>query len=132
MSDEAGRRPSTFELIGNAVAQASILFSSEVVLAKTELGEKLTSAVAAATSIVGASVFLIVAMIFLLQALVSWLVETGWRASVASLLVGAIIMAVALIAMVVAKSRLTVAGLMPSRSLAQATKTVAAVRGRRS
>ena len=132
MLDEAGRRPSTLGLIGDAVSQASRLFSSEIVLAKTELGEKMTSAVAAVASIVGAGVFLVVAMIFLLQALVSWLVETGWRASVASLLVGVVIMAIALIALLVAKSRLTVAGLAPSRSIAQASKMVDTVRGGRS
>ena len=130
MSDEIDRRPSTLGLIGDAISQASKLFSSEVVLAKTELSENLTSAVTAVASIVGAGVFLIVALIFLLQALIEWLVEMGWRPSFASLLVGAGVAVIAIVAMLVAKSRLTAGRLAPSRAIEQATRTVDAVRGR--
>ena len=127
MSDQ---KPSTLGLIGDAISQAAELFSSEVVLAKTELGEKMASAVAAVASIVGAAVFLVVALIFLLQALVDWLIETGWRPSVASLLVGVGIGVAAVSAILLAKSRLTAWRLTPSRSLNQAARTIDVVRGR--
>ena len=127
MSDQ---KQSTLGLIGDAISQAAELFSSEVVLAKTELGEKMASAVAAVASIVGAAVFLIVALIFLLQALVDWLIETGWRPSVASLLVGVGIGVAAVSAILLAKSRLTAWRLTPSRSLKQAARTIDVVRGR--
>ncbi len=127
MSDQ---RPSTLGLIGDAISQAAQLFSSEVVLAKTELSEKMTSAVGAVGSIVGAAVFLIVSLIFLLQALVEWLIETGWRASVASLSVGAGVGVAAMLAILVAKSRLTTWRLTPSRTLKQAARTIDVVRGR--
>ena len=127
MSDQS---PSTLGLIGDAISQAAQLFSSEVVLAKTELSEKMASAVAAVASIVGAAVFLIVSLIFLLQALVEWLIENGWRASVASLLVGVGIGVAAVSAILIAKSRLGAWRLTPSRTLKQAARTLDAVRGR--
>ena len=124
------QRPSTLGLIGDAISNASNLFSSEVALAKTEIGEKMTSAIMAVASIAGAAVFLIVALIFLLQALVEWLVEIGWRPSLASLLVGVGIGAAALAAILIAKNKLTVWRLAPSRTLNQAAKTMDAVRGK--
>ncbi len=127
MSDQSS---STLGLIGDAISQASNLVSSELVLARTEIGEKMASAIAAVASIAAASVFLIVALIFLLQSLVEWLVECGWRPSLASLLVGSGIGAAALAAILIAKSRLTAWRLAPSRTLKQAARTVDAVRGR--
>ena len=130
MSDPIDRRPSTLGLIGDAISQASRLFSSEIVLAKTELGEKMVSAVAAVANIVGAAALLIVSLIFLLQAVVDWLVELGWRSSLASLAVGGAIGVAALVAILIARRRLTVWHLAPSRTLNQASRAVAAIKGR--
>ena len=129
MSRDTDRRPSTLGLIGDAIAQASRLFSSEIVLAKTELGEKMASAILAMASIVGAATFLIVAMIFLLQALVEWLVERGWRPSLASLLVGSALAVAAAAAILIARRRLTLWRLAPSRTLNQASRAMAAIKG---
>ncbi len=129
MSRDTDRRPSTLGLIGDAIAQASRLFSSEIVLAKTELGEKMASAILAMASIVGAATFLIVAMIFLLQALVEWLVERGWRPSLASLLVGSALAVAAAAAILIAWRRLTLWRLAPSRTLNQASRAMAAIKG---
>ena len=129
MSRDTDRRPSTLGLMGDAIAQASRLFSSEIVLAKTELGEKMASAILAMASIVGAATFLIVAMIFLLQALVEWLVERGWRPSLASLLVGSALAVAAAAAILIARRRLTLWRLAPSRTLNQASRAMAAIKG---
>ena len=131
MSDSSDRRPSTLGLVGDAISQASRLFSSEIVLAKTELGEKMVSAVAAIASIVGAAAFLIVSLIFLLQAIVDWLVELGWRSSLASLAVGAAIGVAALVAILIATSRLRAWHLAPSRTFNQASRAIAAIKGQK-
>ena len=80
-------------------------------------------------SIVGAATFLIVAMIFLLQALVEWLVERGWRPSLASLLVGSALAVAAAAAILIARRRLTLWRLAPSRTLNQASRAMAAIKG---
>ena len=129
MSRDIDRRPPTLGLIGDAIAQTSRLFSSEIVLAKTEIGEKMASVITAMASIVGAATFLIVAMIFLLQALVAWLVERGWRPSLASLMVGGALAVAAAAAILIARRRLTLWRLAPSRTLNQASRAVAAIKG---
>ena len=126
----AAEHRSTLGLISEALSQVSQLMGSELTLARTEMGEKIAAAVAAILSIVGAAVFLVVALIFLLDGLVAWLVEHGWRPSTSSLTVGAAIGFVAIAAILFAKSRLSVGGLTPSRTLGQAGKTVDVLRGR--
>ena len=130
MTDEPDRRPSTLGLIGDAITQASRLVSSEVILAKTELGEKMAAALVAIVSIAVAAIFLMVSLIFFLQALVEWLVELGWRPSIASLMVGGGISLVAVVAIIIAGLRLASWRLAPSRAIEQASRTVDAVRGK--
>ena len=77
-------RPSTPGLIGDAIRQASSLFTAELQLARLEATEKLTVLVASVVSLVGAAVFIIVALIFLLQGLVEFIVHLGWSRYAAS------------------------------------------------
>ena len=124
-------RPSTPSLIGDAIRQASSLFSAEIQLARLEATEKLTLALASLVSIIGAAIFIIVALVFLLQGLVALLVHFGWAAFAASFAVGGGIALLALIAIVIAARNLSAARLKPDRTIRQVQQASEIVRSAR-
>ncbi len=119
MTDTGVERPSTTSLVGDAIKQATGLFSAEMQLVRLEATEKLIAAVMAVVSMIVAAVFMIVALIFLLQGLVELLVHLGWPAFAASFAIGGGIALVAIIAILMSVSRLSVAKLKPARTLRQ-------------
>lgn len=129
MTETGVDRPSTPSLIGDALKQATNLFSAEMQLARLEVTEKLVAALIALASLVGAAIFIIVALIFLLQGVVQILVHLGWPAFAASFAVGAGIAIIAVIAIVVAARRLSVARLRPERTIRQVKGATEVVKG---
>lgn len=126
-------RPTTPSLIGDAIRQATQLFTTEVALVRLEATEKLTLALASVVSLVVAAVFIIVALIFLLQGLVELLIAKGGLAAfVASFAVGGGIALLALIAIAVAARNLSLARLKPTRTLGQVATARDLVKGRAS
>lgn len=123
-------RPSTPSLIGAAIRQATALFSTEIKLARLEATEKLVAALLAIVSLFVAAIFIIVALIFLLQGLVEWLVARGWPAFAASFAIGGAIAAIALIAILIAIRRLSLARLKPQRTLRQVKVATDIVKGK--
>ena len=119
MTDQTSERPSTPRLIGDAIRQATALFTTELALARLEATEKVTIALASIVSLIIAAVFIIVALIFLLQGLVELLVAKGFAAFVASFIVGGAIAALAVIAVLVAIRNLSPARLKPARTVRQ-------------
>ncbi len=118
MSEADFERPSTPGLIGDAIKQATALFSAEVSLVRLELTEKLVGALMAVVAIVIAAVLMIVALIFLLQGLVELLVKLlAWPTFAASFAVGGAILALAAIAVLLALRNLSSGRLKPSRTL---------------
>ncbi len=122
-------RPSTPSLIGDAIRQATALFSAEIQLVRLEATEKIVVVMVAIVSLIVAAVFIIVALIFLLQGLVEFLVHLGWAPFVASLAVGGGIAVVAIIAMLVAIRSLSATRLKPARALRQVRDTTDLVKG---
>jgi hypothetical protein len=116
---DALRRPSTGRLIGEAIRQASDLFTTEMTLVRLEATEKLTLVLASLVSLAVAAVFAIVAMIFLLQGLIEVLVHAGLPLFGACFLVGGVLLLIAFIAMAVAARNLSAARLKPARTLGQ-------------
>ena len=123
-------RPSTPSLIGDAIRQATQLFTTEISLVRLEATEKLTLALASVVSLVVAAVFIIVALIFLLQGLVELLIAKGLAAFVASFAVGGGIALLALIAIAVAARNLSLTRLKPTRTLGQVEIARDLVKGR--
>ena len=124
-------RPSTPGLIGDAIRQATSLFTAEVQLAKLEATEKVGTLVKSVVSLVGAAVFIIVALIFLLQGLVEYIVHLGWSRYAASFAVGGGIAAAALIAIIVTARNLSAARLAPKRTIRQVQQAAEIVRSPR-
>ena len=121
-------RLSTPSLIGDAIRQATSLFSAEIQLARLEVTEKLITAVISLVSLIGAAIFIIVALIFLLQGLVELLVHLGWAAFAASFAVGGGIALIAVIAILLAVRNLSAAKLTPNRTIRQVQQTADIVR----
>ncbi len=124
-------RPSTPGLIGDAIRQATGLFTAELQLARLEATEKLTVLIVSVVSLVGAAVFIIVALIFLLQGLVEYIVHLGWSRYAASFAVGGGIAAIALIAIIVAARNMSAARLKPNRTIRQVQQATEIVRSPR-
>ena len=130
MTEPTDLRPSTTSLIGDAITQATGLFSAELQLVRLEATEKLVGALMALVAIVVAAVFMIVALIFLLQGLVGLIVAfTHWPVYGASFAVGGGIAIVAIIAILVALRGLSAAHLKPARTLRQVQRSTEIAKG---
>ena len=119
MTHQSSDRPSTPSLIGDAIRQATELFTTEIALVRLEATEKLTLALVSVASLVVAAVFMIVALIFLLQGLVEVLIHAGFPAFQASFMIGGVLALLGVIAIVVAARNLSAAKLKPARTMGQ-------------
>ena len=112
------------EIVGDMFGQAKALLSKESKLAKAELSEKLSEAGVGVGLLVGGALLAIPALVILLQAAVAALVEAGFGAAIAALMVGALTFVVAAVLAVTGLSRLKVERLTPKRTLRQLQKDV--------
>lgn len=121
-------RPSTPVLIGDAIKQATALFSAELQLAKIEISEKVFFAVIAVVGIAVAGVFSIVALIFLLAG-ITGAIATKLPLYISCFIVGGVILAVALIAIAFAAINLSHMSFKPERTLRQIKNAGSAAKG---
>lgn len=122
MNENVTGRPATTSLFADALSQMTTLFETEIRLVRSEVGEKITQAVAAVATLAVAAVLLLAALFLLLQGIVDLLVAYGWKPFAADFLVGVVIAIVGVVAIFVAKKALEPAQLAPSRTLNQLGK----------
>lgn len=127
MSDP--RQTGTGNLIAELMNHVSSLLRKEFDLARTEIGEKLNSAVGAIISMAVALVFAIVALNTFSAALVGWLAEAtdlgaGWSSIIVTIIFG--IIAVALL--VRGKNALKAQNLAPSKTTQNLRRDVESVK----
>lgn len=115
-------RPSTSSLIADAMSQMARLVESEIRLVRTELGEKVSSAVHAVAIIAVAAVVLLAAVFVLLVGVVHLIAFFGLQLFAAYFIVGGVAAAIGGIMVYVALRRLSPSGLKPRRSISQIGK----------
>ncbi len=122
MSPEAAGRPSTPALFADALAQMTTLFETELRLVRTEIGEKIHTAVMAIVVIVLAAILLLAALFLVLIGCVELIISFGFQSWVAYFMVGAGIAIVGVVALLLALRNLSADTLKPSRTIAQLGK----------
>ncbi|MBU2958363.1 phage holin family protein [Paracoccus sp. 1_MG-2023] len=127
MSDE--RKAGTGNLIAELMDHVSTLLRKEVDLARTEMGEKLNSALGGIISMAVALVFAIVALNTFSAALVGWIAQAtglgaGWSSLIVTIVFG--IIAVALI--IRGKNALQARNLVPSKTTQSLRRDVESVK----
>lgn len=123
MTHDTSRR-STFELISDAISDASALVGSEAKLMRAELSDKVDHAVAAIGMMVMAAVFFIGALFLLLQTGVAFLVQYGLSPAVASILMAVVSAVIGLALFMAGKSALKPSKLTPTRTLNQVNRDI--------
>lgn len=121
MSHDTNR--SVPDLLGDLIQQATTLMRQEVQLARAEMGEKASSVGRAIGSMAVGGGLLVAALVILLQAAVAALVEhTQLSATVASLIVGAVVALVGTISLRGAMTRLKDITPVPHRTATQISR----------
>jgi hypothetical protein len=103
-------------LLSDAIAHMSALVRKEVDLARAEVSENVTRAGVAVGLLAGALVIALTALNVLAAALVAGLTEWGMEPGWASLLVGLVLGAIALMMALKAKNDLKLSSIAPSRT----------------
>lgn len=122
MTNDTIGRPSTPALFADALAKMTTLFETELRLMKTEIGEKISTAIYAVAAIAIAAVLLLAALILLLIGAVEVLVAYGMVRWEAYLLVGGIIAVIGIVAIFIASRQFSGDKLVPKRTFAQLGK----------
>ena len=117
-TDQYGR-PSTPALFADALAQMTSLFETEIRLVRTEVSEKISSAVRAVIVIAVAAVLLLVGLFILLFGIVQLVIFFGIMPWLAYFMVGGAFILIGGVALLFALRRLSSDNLMPKRSLSQ-------------
>jgi hypothetical protein len=105
------------DLIGDLSSSITTLFRKEIQLARAETSEKVTQVAVAIGSIAGGAILALAALIVLLQALVIALAAAGVPAGWASLIVGAVVAAIAYALIHKGTNDLKAGNLAPSRTV---------------
>ena len=103
-------------LLSDAIAHMSTLVRKEVDLARAEVSENVSRAGVALGMLAGALVIALTALNVLAAALVAGLTEWGLEAGWASLIVGLLLGAIALVMALKAKNDLKLSNIAPSRT----------------
>ena len=122
MTIETPGRPSTPSLFADALSQMTTLFETEIRLVKTEISEKISSAINAVIVLLVAAVLLLAALFIILFGIVQLVIFFGVVAWLAYFIVGVVIAVAGAIALYVALNKLSTDNLMPKRSLNQLGK----------
>lgn len=122
MNSEATGRPSTPALFADALSQITTLFETEIRLVRTELSEKISTAVRAVVVMLVAAVLLLAAMFLLLIGIVEVLIALGLSAWLAYFIVGIVIAVCAGVAIYFALKQLSADNLAPRRTFSQLGK----------
>ena len=128
MSTEATGRPSMPALFADALSQMTTLFETEIRLVRTEIGEKIHTAVMAVVVILVAAILLLAALFLLLIGCVELLVSFGFQSWVAYFMVGAGIAIIGVVALLLALRNLSAEKLKPSRTITQLGQAAGSVK----
>lgn len=113
------------DLLMHLVRQITELIRSEGQLARAEISEKLEKLIGAAIMIGAGAVLLLPALVILLQAAVAALIDAGWNAGLAALVVGAVVLAVGGLLGAMGLQRLRAVNLVPQKTIKQVQEDVA-------
>ena len=116
-------------LLVDAMRSFSKLMRTELHLAKAEVSQNISRAGVGIAFIAVAALLAIIALNVLVGALVAYLAATSLSAGTAALLVGGAILVVAVILVLVGKSRLTGSALEPTRTMHNLQRDAATVKG---
>ena len=116
--------PSISTLFSDVIGQVTNLFRTEIRLAKTELGEKLTQSLRAAGFVIAGTVLLVGALYLFLLWLVRLLVVLGVPDQWATLIVAVVTAAVGYFVVRKGLADLTASNLVPTRSVNSIEKDV--------
>ena len=128
MTNDTIGRPSTPALFADAMAKMTTLFETELRLVKTEIGEKISTAIHAVIVIAVAAVLMLAALILLLIGAVEVLIAFGMVRWAAYVLVGVVIALIGGVALYIASRQLSSDKLMPSRTFDQLGKDADALK----
>ena len=115
-------------LASDAIARAVDLVQIEIRLARAEISEKLAQWKVGAGLVLAAAVFGSAALLLILQALVVGLVEAGLSASLATLLVAGLSLAIAAICFTTGRKKLDVENVTPERTIHQVSRDTSMVK----
>ncbi len=128
MTNDTMGRPSTPALFADAIAKMTTLFETEIRLVRTEIGEKISTAIEAIVVLLVSAILLLAALFLILVGLVELLVTFGLLQWQAYMLVGAVIAVIGGIALFLALRSLSADRLMPKRTISQLGKDADIVR----
>lgn len=104
-------------LIGEAMRETSDLARKELALFRTEMTHNVKLLVSGIVALLAASVFAIATLVLLTDALVDWLAVLVDSAALASLIVGALTLVIAVALIMYGRSKLSAATLEPTRTI---------------
>ena len=113
------------DLLMHLVRQLTELIRSEGQLARAEISEKMEKVTGASIMIGAGAGLLLPALVILLQAAVAALVEAGWSAGLAALVVGVIALAIGGVLCAMGFQRLKAVSLVPQKTIRQIQEDVA-------
>ena len=126
--------PGEERTLGQLVAQASedlsTIVRSEIALAKAELTDGAKSMGLGVAMFAGAAVFAVFALIYLLHAAAQGIAAAGLPVWAGYLIVGGVLLIAAAVLALVGKRALSKASPTPTKAIAQAKETVAALKSR--
>src|SRR5262245_46251028 len=107
------------EIFTDLIGQVTDLVRKESQLARAEISEKATRALAGMAMILLGAMLLIPALVILLQAAVMGLIDNGTDPTVAALIVGGAIFVIGMVLGLVGWSRVNVGSLVPEKTVEQ-------------
>jgi hypothetical protein len=107
------------DLLADLVGQTTVLFRSEVRLARAEMSEKISQVTSGMALAVAGAVLLMPALVILMGSAVTALVNNGMTDTMATLLVGGGALLLGVILLWIGFNRLRVENLAPQRTLEQ-------------
>ena len=113
------------DIVASLIRQITGLIRNEGQLARAELSEKIDKLTGAAIMIGAGAVLLLPALVILLQAAVAALIDAGWNAAVAALVVGVAVLAIGGILVAIGVGRLKSVSLVPDKTIRQLQQDVA-------
>ena len=122
MTVEPTGRPSTPSLFADALSQMTTLFETEIRLVRTEISEKISTALRAVIVLLVAAVLLLVGLFIILFGVVQLVIYFGVIYWLAYFIVGGAFAVIGAIALYIGLNRLSADNLMPKRTIKQLGK----------
>ncbi len=116
-------------LLVDVLRNFTSLMQTEMRLAKAEISDNISRAAVGVGLIIGAVILALTGLNVLAGALVSYLATTGLSAGTSALLVGGGVLLIAVVLVLVGKSRLSAKAMEPSHTLNNLQRDAAAVKG---